>query len=592
MRVEYRILGPLDALVAGAPVPLGGRHQRAVLALLLAQANEVVTVDRLIDGIWDEGPPDTAANLLQGYISQLRKLLGRETIATRGHGYALIAPDGALDLHRFEQHASSGMAEHASGRAAAAAVELDAALALWRGPALSDVADVPAVRPIAARLDELRLAALERRIGADIDRGRAAEAAAELEPLVAAHPLRERLRGLQMLALYRSGRQADALAAFRAARATLVDELGLEPSAELQGLERAILQQDSSLRPPGSLTPPGDAAPSGAATVLATALDLAALPLLGALGGPLARHRTGELLLAATVAAATELSRVTAQLREQCEALGASAVVARACAFTSLTPGVDLARLATEQDADLLLVDAPAGLLEDARLIALLEDAPCDVAVVVGDRALQAGPVLVPFSGAEHDWAAVELGAWLAQSLESRLAARRGEHRRGRPRREQAAGERVARAPARRRRALGSGDCRPLPRRTRRGRPGGRHRCGRAHRALAARGARTRSHRARHRRRGAHAAGPARIAPGRPGGSPRRHALYVDDRRSGGLISRTMAAAAARAGSRRHGRSASRRGRARRRSIGRLWVCGAAARARARSHRRYARAMS
>ena len=244
MRVEYRILGPLDALVAGAPVPLGGRHQRAVLAILLAQANEVVTVDRLIDGIWDEGPPETAANLLQGYISQLRKLLGRDTIATRGRGYALIAPDGALDLHRFEQHASSGMAEHASGRAAAAAAELDAALALWRGPALSDVADVPAVRPIAARLDELRLAALERRIGADIDRGRAAEAAAELEPLVAAHPLRERLRGLQMLALYRSGRQADALAAFRAARATLVDELGLEPSAELQGLERAILQQD------------------------------------------------------------------------------------------------------------------------------------------------------------------------------------------------------------------------------------------------------------------------------------------------------------------------------------------------------------
>ena len=415
MRVEYRILGPLDALVAGAPVPLGGRHQRAVLAILLAQANEVVTVDRLIDGIWDEGPPETAANLLQGYISQLRKLLGRDTIATRGRGYALIAPDGALDLHRFEQHASSGMAEHASGRAAAAAAELDAALALWRGPALSDVADVPAVRPIAARLDELRLAALERRIGADIDRGRAAEAAAELEPLVAAHPLRERLRGLQMLALYRSGRQADALAAFRAARATLVDELGLEPSAELQGLERAILQQDPSL------TPPGDAAPSGAATVLATALDLAALPLLGALGGPLARHRTGELLLAATVAAATELAPVTAQLREQCEALGASAVVARACAFTSLTPGVDLARLATEQDADLLLVDAPAGLLEDARLIALLEDAPCDVAVVVGDRALQAGPVLVPFSGAEHDWAAVELGAWLAQSLERDL---------------------------------------------------------------------------------------------------------------------------------------------------------------------------
>jgi DNA-binding SARP family transcriptional activator len=415
VRVEYRILGPLEALADGRPVALGGRHQRAVLAILLAHANEVVPVDRLIDGIWDEGPPETAANVLQGYVSQLRKLLGRDAIATRGRGYALIAPDGALDLHRFEQHAASGMAEHASGRADGAAAELGAALALWRGPALSDVADLPAVRPIAARLDELRLAALERRIGADIDRSRAAEAAAELDPLVAEHPLRERLRGLQMLALYRGGRQADALAAFRAARATLVDELGLEPSAELQELQRAILQRD-----PG-LAPPGDGAPAGAATVLATALDTASLPLLGALGGPLARHRDGELLLASTVPAAAQLAAVTATLRERSESLSAGGVVARVCAFTSVTPGIDLARLATEQDADLLLVDAPAGLLEDARLIALLEDAPCDVAVVVGDRALRAGPVIVPFSGAEHDWAAVELGAWLAQALERPL---------------------------------------------------------------------------------------------------------------------------------------------------------------------------
>ncbi len=415
MRVEYRILGPLDALVDGAPIALGGRHQRAVLALLLAHANEVVPVDRLIDGIWDEGAPETAANVLQGYVSQLRKLLGRDTIATRGRGYALIAPDGALDLHRFEQQAATGMAEHAAGRPAGAAAALGAALALWRGPALSDVAELPAVRPIAARLDELRLAALERRIAADVDCGRAAEAAAELDALIAEHPLRERLRALQMLALYRGGRQADALAAFRAARATLVDELGLEPSTELQELERAILRQD-----PG-LAPAGDGAPVGVTTVLAAALDTASLAVLGALGGPLARRRAGELLLAATVASASQLAPVTAQLRELCAALAGGGVEARIAAFTSVTPGIDLARLATEQDADLLLVDAPEGLLDDARLIALLDNAPCDVAVVVGDRAPQAGPVLVPFSGAEHDWAAVELGAWLAQSLERGL---------------------------------------------------------------------------------------------------------------------------------------------------------------------------
>ena len=129
MDVEYRILGPLDVSVDGRAVALGGRHQRALLALLLAQANEVVPLDRLIDGLWDEAPPETAANIVQGYVSQLRKLLGRETIVTRGRGYALIAADGALDLQRFEQRAAAGTAEHAAGRPEAAAAELRAALA-------------------------------------------------------------------------------------------------------------------------------------------------------------------------------------------------------------------------------------------------------------------------------------------------------------------------------------------------------------------------------------------------------------------------------------------------------------------------------
>ena len=417
MGVEFRILGPLDALVDDRAVALGGRHQRAVLAILLAYANEVVPVERLIDGIWDEQPPETAANVVQGYVSQLRKLVGRDTIVTRGRGYAVLAPHGALDLHRFERDADAGAAEHAAGRPASAVAALGAALALWRGPALSDVADLPAVRPIAARLDELRLAALERRIDAEIDCGRAAEAAAELDALIAAHPLRERLRALQMLALYRSGRQADALAAFRAARAALVEELGLEPSAELQALERAILQQD-----PG-LTAPPDGAPSAAAagTVLAAALDIAALPMMAALGGPLAARRGGELLLASTVASSALLGAVTRELRAASSGLEARGVAARAAAFTSITPGMDVARLAREQDADLLLVDAPAGLLEDGRLSALLEHAPCDVAVVVATAPLGDGPVFVPFSGAEHDWAAVELGAWLAKSLERTL---------------------------------------------------------------------------------------------------------------------------------------------------------------------------
>jgi DNA-binding SARP family transcriptional activator len=416
VQVEYRILGPLEVSADGRAVALGGRHQRALLALLLAHANEVVPVDRLIDGLWDEAPPDSAANIVQGYVSQLRKLLGRETIVTRGRGYALLTADGALDLQRFEQRAAAGTAEHAAGRAEAAASELRAALALWRGPALSDLADLPAVRPIAARLDELRLAALERRIGADLECGSAAEAAAELDPLVAEHPLRERLRALQMRALYRCGRQADALAAYRAARATLVEQLALEPSAELQELERAILRQDPSLAPTDG-TPPPPAAPAVLCVALAAASPAAAADL----GAPLAAERQGELVLAATVPSVDRLGPVTGELHDLGGALGRHGVVVRTAAFTSLTPGNDLARLAAEQDAALLLADAPSGLLEDARVIALLEHSPCDVAVLVGDRRPGAGPVLVPFSGAEHDWAAVELGAWLARSLERPL---------------------------------------------------------------------------------------------------------------------------------------------------------------------------
>ena len=416
MDVEYRILGPLDVSVDGRPVALGGRHQRALLALLLAQVNEVVPVDRLIDGLWDEAPPETAANIVQGYVSQLRKLLGRETIVTRGRGYALIAADGALDLQRFEQRAAAGTAEHAAGRPEAAAAELRAALAVWRGPALSDLVDLPAVRPIAVRLDELRLAALERRIGADLECGNAAEAAAELDPLIAEHPLRERLRALQMRALYRCGRQADALAVYRAARETLVDELGLEPGAELQELERAILRRDPSLAPAD-----GTPSPPAAPTVLCAALATTSPAPLAELGAPLAAGRGGELVLAATVPSSDRLGPVTSELHALAAALSRRGVIVRAAAFTSVTPGNDLGRLAAEQDADLLLADAPSGLLEDARLIALLEHAPCDVAVVVGGRRAGPGPVLVPFSGAEHDWAAVELGAWLARSLERPL---------------------------------------------------------------------------------------------------------------------------------------------------------------------------
>jgi DNA-binding SARP family transcriptional activator len=416
--LQYRVLGPLEATVDGQALALGPPRHRALLVLLLAHANQVVPSTRLIDELWGEDPAPSAANILQGAVSQLRKALGKDVIATRGRGYAVVVPTGGLDLHRFEQQAEAGMAERARGSAAECSTELTAALALWRGPALSDLADLPGVLPIAARLDALRLTAIEHRIEADLDCGREAEAAAELDALITEHPLRERLRWLRMLALYRAGRQAEALEAYRDAREMLVGELGIEPSEELAELERAILLHDPDLLPRsgGAAVPPE--APVQTRTVLIAALAMRSVATLVVLGGSLARRSERELVLASTVSSSDDLLEVTRRLREATAPLEEQGVVARVAAFTSVAPGTDLARLATEQDVDILLVDAPKGLLEDARLLSLLDETPCDVAVVVGDHSEMRGPVLVPFSGFEHDWGAVELGAWFAQTLE------------------------------------------------------------------------------------------------------------------------------------------------------------------------------
>src|SRR3954447_10878311 len=286
-RLEFRVLGPLEVLAGGAPVRLGGPRQRAVLAILLGHANEVVPVDRLIDDVWDD-PPETAGNVLQGYVSQLRRLLGRDVIATRGRDYAIRLPDGALDLHRFERLCAGALGAVSEGRPGDASAGLRAALALWRGPALSDLLDVPGVARIADRLDELRSAAVERKVEADLACGRDAEAGIELAALVGEHPLRERLRALHMRALYRCGRQAEALAAYRDARATLVDELGIEPGRELQELESAILAQDPALSSRDGGAHATRPAPSGA-TILVAALVPEALAALVAIAEPLAR---------------------------------------------------------------------------------------------------------------------------------------------------------------------------------------------------------------------------------------------------------------------------------------------------------------
>jgi DNA-binding SARP family transcriptional activator len=247
--LEFRVLGPLEVIDEGGPVPLGGAKQRALLAVLLLHANTVVSRDRLIDELWGTSPPETAQTALQVHVSQLRKRLGREAISTRAPGYAINVERGELDLDRFEELVSA-----ASGQSARdAATGLRAALALWRGAPLADLDDTLA-RPERTRLEEARLSVLEQRVDADLRLGGSTELVPELERLVVEHPLRERLRGQLMLALYRSGRQADALDVYRRGRRALQEELGLEPDEALQRLEKAILVHDPSL----DVTPPTD----------------------------------------------------------------------------------------------------------------------------------------------------------------------------------------------------------------------------------------------------------------------------------------------------------------------------------------------
>jgi YVTN family beta-propeller protein len=248
--MEFRILGPLEALGDGRERPLGGARQRAVLAILLLHRGESVSVDRIVDELWGGRPPETATKTVQVYVSRLRKALGDGVLVTSDGGYALQLSPDQVDADRFERLAREGREALERGDADAAADALRGALDLWRGPPLADLAYEDFAQQEIGRLEEERLGALEDRIDAELALGRHAALVPELEALVSDHPTRERLRGQLMLALYRSGRQADALEAYRDVQRTLDRELGLEPGPELQELERAILNQDPSIEGP------------------------------------------------------------------------------------------------------------------------------------------------------------------------------------------------------------------------------------------------------------------------------------------------------------------------------------------------------
>jgi DNA-binding SARP family transcriptional activator len=281
--LDFRVLGPLEIVEDGRELPLGPPKQRAVLAFLLLHANDTVSTERLIRALWHDDPPETARTVLHGHVSRLRKLLGGDVVLTRAPSYVLRADPDGVDAGRFERLAAEARAETRPHRRAEMLRE---ALALWRGPLLADLEHAPFARLEAVRLEEVRLEVVEQRVAADLALGRHAEVVAELEALVAVHPLREELRRLLMLALYRSGRQAAALEVFRDARRALVEELGLEPGEELRRLERAILRQDAA---PGAGTA-GSPLPEWTAELE----TLAQVVARGSVDGPAAAIVVGE----------------------------------------------------------------------------------------------------------------------------------------------------------------------------------------------------------------------------------------------------------------------------------------------------------
>src|SRR5215218_700406 len=253
--MRYLVLGPLEVETDDGPVTLGGQKERLLLAQLLARPNQVVPVEELVLGLWGEHPPPTAAKTLQSHVVRLRRALepsrargaAGQVLVTREPGYLLRVPPGALDAARFEELTAAGRRALADGSAERAGSLLREALGLWRGRAFEEFLNTDVGAAESDRLAELRLVALEDRIEADLRLGRHRELVAELEGLVREQPLRERLWAQLMLALYRSGRQADALLAYQRARSILVEELGIDPGTELRRLHAAILDQDPGL---------------------------------------------------------------------------------------------------------------------------------------------------------------------------------------------------------------------------------------------------------------------------------------------------------------------------------------------------------
>jgi len=281
--LEFRILGPLEVEGDRGPVVLGGQQQRALLAVLLLEAGRVVPTDRLVDLLWGEAAPRTATTSLQNAISRLRRELGAELLETRSPGYVLRVDPDQVDAHRFERQLRDARRAGPEERREL----LQGALELWRGPALAEFTFEKFAQSEIRRLEELRLVALGERIEADLELGRQGDVVGDLESLVEEHPLRETFRRQLMLALYRSGRQAEALDAYQDARARFVEELGIEPGPELRRLQSEILRHDAGVAAPGTAPAVAD----DESEIVKALLAGRVVPVLGLDGaGDLAAH--------------------------------------------------------------------------------------------------------------------------------------------------------------------------------------------------------------------------------------------------------------------------------------------------------------
>jgi DNA-binding SARP family transcriptional activator len=410
--LDFRILGPLEVVADGVSLRLGGPKQRATLAILLLSANRVVPVERLADDLYAGAAPVTAVTQVQRQVSELRKLLREPAIETRAPGYTIHVSPEQLDLSRFERRVEDATELLGRGEAQRASNLLRDALALWRGPALADLAYESFAQAATERLEEIRLAALAQRIEADLALARHRELVGELQQLSDEHPTQEAFRAQLMLALYRSGRQTEALDVYRRTRATLREEFGIEPSPRLRELERAILVQEPGLEV--------EAALDSKRAVLLFSRDDRELDKLLAVAQPLAGAQERELIIARLLADEHGLSDAAAALNERCASLSTRA---RTAVFTTDDVARDAVRFARSYDADLVLLVLAhtAGVLRED-VTAIVDGSLADVALLDGQVDVASGEgVFVPFAGGEHDWAALEVGAWLASGMDAPL---------------------------------------------------------------------------------------------------------------------------------------------------------------------------